>query len=175
MSLQILDKLANCQSKVQITELALEIVAYPQLLPYYFKLCDQHELEDANKAAWVIRTYFQKIKKIKLIDQKKVLTLLDTTYNEAVLRNLSGILADLPFDEKIEDETVHVCFKILSDLNHEVAVYSNVLLILIPIIKKYPALKDEIKILAERNPMKDKCAFQLRVKTVLSLTTENLK
>jgi hypothetical protein len=53
-----------------------------------------------------------------------------------------------------------------------VAVYANFMIALLPYIKIYPELKDELMLIAERNPMKDKCAFQLRLNSVLSLKTD---
>ena len=169
MLLQIKVKLANCQSKVQINILANELLTNPKLLSAYYKLCEQSNYDDADKAAWVVRTYFQKTKTVNITHQKKITRLLSASKNEAVLRNLSGIMADHPFDLKLENDLVNTSFKILSEHHHDVAVYANFLLGLIPFVKVYPELKEEIKLLSERNPMKDKCAFQLRVKTILSL------
>ena len=169
MLLQIKVKLANCCSKAQINILAIELLNDPKLLGNYYNLCKLSEYEDADKAAWVVRTYFQKTKTVNIIHQKKIISLLNSSKNEAVLRNLSGIMADHSFDLKLENDIVNTSFKILSEHHHDVAVYANFLLGLIPIVKIYPELKEEIQLLTERNPMKDKCAFQLRVKTILSL------
>lgn len=169
MLLQIKVKLSKCCSKAQINNLAREILADPKILGTYYKLSNLPDYEDADKAAWVLRIYFQKTKMVNLINQKKIISLLNASKNEAVLRNLSGIMADHSFDLKLENEIVNTSFKILSEPHHDVAVYANFLLGLIPIVKVYPELKEEIQLLTERNPMKDKCAFQLRVKTILSL------
>jgi hypothetical protein len=169
MLLQIKVKLSNCCSKVQINNLATEILANPKMLSSYYKLSNLPDYEDADKAAWIIRTYFQKTKEVSLKDQRKTINLLNSAKQEAVLRNITGIIVDIPFSQKIEEELVNTCFKILNERHHQVAVYSNTLQGLIPIVKKHPELKEEIILIAESNPMKDKCAFQLRVKTILSL------
>jgi hypothetical protein len=169
MLLQIKVKLANCCSKAQINNFAGEILANPKMLSFYYKLSNLPEYEDADKASWIIRTYFQKTKEISLTDQRKIIKLLNSTKNESVLRNISGIIVDIPFSQKIEEELVNTCFKILSERHHKVAVYANALQGLIPIVKKHPELKEEIILITESNPMKDKCVFQLRVKTILSL------
>ena len=169
MLLQIKVKLVNCCSKAQINNLAGEILANPKTLSAYYKLSNLPDYEDADKASWIIRTYFQKTKKVSLKDQRKIISLLNSTKNVSVLRNVSGIIVDIPFSQKTEEELVNTCFKILSEPHHKVAVYANALQGLLPIVKKHPELKEEIILIAESNPMKDKCVFQLRVKTILSL------
>ena len=169
MLLQIKVKLSNCCSKAQINNLAGEILANPKILSDYFKLSNLPDYEDADKSSWIIRTYFQKTKEVSLTDQRKIISLLNSTKNESVLRNISGIIVDFPFSQKIEEELVNTCFKILNERHHKVAVYANALQGLIPIVKKHPELREEIILIAESNPMKDKCVFQLRVKTILSL------
>jgi hypothetical protein len=172
MSLEIKVKLANCRSKLQISELANEIHSNQKLLSEYYKLTSEKGYEDADKAAWIIRCYFQKLKSIDLKNQKKVIQLLSKVNNQAVLRNLSGVMADIPFDKKHSEDVINLSFKILNEDFHDVAVYANFMIALIPFIRIFPELKAEIEHMAERNPMKDKCAFQLRLKTVLSLKTE---
>jgi hypothetical protein len=172
MSLEIKVKLADCHSKAQINNLAGEILANPKMLSTYFKLSNLSDYEDADKASWIIRTYFQKTKEISLSDQRKIISLLNSTKHESVLRNISGIMVDIPFSERLEEELVNTCFKILNEQYHNVAVYANALQGLIPIVKKHPELREEIILITESNPMKDKCVFQLRVKTILSLKTE---
>jgi hypothetical protein len=172
MLLQIKVKLTNCCSKAQINNLAGEILANPKMLGTYYKLSSLSDYEDADKASWIIRTYFQKTQEVSLKNQRKIISLLNSAKQEAVLRNISGIIVDIPFSVRIEDELVNTCFKILSEQHHKVAVYANALQGLIPIIKKHPELKEEIRLITESNPMKDKCVFQLRLKTILSLKSE---
>ena len=172
MSLEIKVKLADCHSKAQINNLAGEILANPKMLSSYFKLSNLSDYKDADKASWIIRTYFQKTKKVSLKDQRKIISLLHSAKQEAVLRNISGIIVDIPFSERIEEELVNTCFKILNEQHHNIAVYANALQGLIPIINKHPELREDISLITESNPMKDKCVFQLRLKTVLSLKTE---
>ncbi len=172
MLLQIKVKLSNCCSKAQINNLAGEILANPKILSDYFKLSNLPDYEDADKSSWIIRTYFQKTREVSLTDQRKIISLLNSTKNESVLRNILGIIVDIPFSERIEEELVNTCFKILNEQHHNVAVYANALQGLIPIIKNHPELREDISLITESNPMKDKCVFQLRLKTVLSLKTE---
>jgi hypothetical protein len=172
MLLQIKVKLSNCCSKAQINNLAGEILANPKILSDYYKLSNLPDYEDADKASWIIRTYFQKTREVSLTDQRKIISLLNSTKNESVLRNILGIIVDFPFSQNIEEELVNTCFKILNERHHKVAVYANALQGLIPIVKKHPELREEIILIAESNPMKDKCVFQLRLKTILSLKSE---
>jgi len=172
MSLEIKVKLANCRLKAQITELAKEIHSNQTLLSVYYKLCSVKDFDDAEKAAWIIRSYFQQLKTVDSKNQKKIIYLLGKVYNQAVLRNLSGVMADTYFDKSYGEEVINLSFKVLSEDYHDVAVYANFMIALLPYIKLYPELKDELMLIAERNPMKDKCAFQLRLNSVLSLKTD---
>ena len=123
MLLQIKVKLSNCCSKAQINNLAGEILANPKILSDYFKLSNLPDYEVADKSSWIIRTYFQKTKEVSLTDQRKIISLLNSTKNESVLRNISGIIVDFPFSQKIEEELVNACFKILNESNQGVRLF----------------------------------------------------
>ena len=140
MSLEIKVKLTNCRSKLQITELANQIHANQELLAVYYKLSAENAFEDADKAAWVIRSFFQQEKGIDLKHQKKIIQLLTKVENEAVLRNLSGVMADFPFDKKLSEEVINLSFRILSEDHHDVAVYANFMIALIPSTTRVMAL-----------------------------------
>tara|TARA_R110000737_G_scaffold345455_1_gene373985 strand:+ start:60072 stop:60602 length:531 start_codon:yes stop_codon:yes gene_type:complete len=87
---------------------------------------------------------FQKI-------QKDILHFLQTETHQSSLRNWMKVMTFLPTPEEIEGEVIDLCISFIQNPENKVALQMYSILLLMPILKKYPELIPEIKAIIDLN------------------------
>ncbi len=164
---QLISSLSTIRSKTAVVQIAKQLKGDEEGIKLLFKLIDKHPGDIADKASWVARVCFD-INKIKDLPYLKLnLKALEKTTSDPVIRNLTGIFVDQGFPTSFNDKITTLCFKWLSNYSHAIAVHANALVLLTPILQKYPELKHEVTFICEAHPQSDEATFRWRLERAM--------
>lgn len=82
---------------------------------------------------------------------KDILHFLQTETHQSSLRNWMKVMTFLPTPEEIEGEVIDLCIAFIQNPENKVALQMYSILVLMPILKKYPELIPEIKAIIDLN------------------------
>ena len=125
------------------------------------------EFEIANRASWIFRTWADLHTDQLESSFNAIFKVIQKTTNGSVIRNLSGIWYDHSYPEKYDSKVIDLCLSILGNTNYAIAAYANLLGILKYPCKRYPELKEEVRLQAMRHPLAEETAFQKRLNEAL--------
>ena len=165
---QLITSLSTLRSKAAVIQLAKSLKGDDAGIKMLYKIIDQHPAELADKASWVARVWFDIHKITDLPYLKLNLKALEKTTSDPVIRNLTGIFVDQGYPSSFNDKISTLCFKWLSNYSHAIAVHANALVLLSPILQKYPELKQEVIFLCEAHPQSDDSTFRWRVERAVN-------
>jgi hypothetical protein len=87
--------------------------------------------------------------------------------HDAVKRNSIRLMQDIELPEKYHGEIMNTCFKFLESPIEALAVKVFSMSVLASLAKKYPEIKDELKLIIEEQLPHQSPGFKSRAKTVL--------
>ena len=132
-----------------------------------FNLFLHDEYRVVQRAAWplsycviehpqLISKHFSKL--IKNLHKKGI--------HDSVKRNTMRLLQDIDIPEKFHGEIMDICFKYISSITEAVAIKAFSLTVLQQLSKKYPEIKNEIKLIVEERWQHETAAFKTRAKWI---------
>jgi hypothetical protein len=133
---------------------------------------------DANiaaKASWVFRTWAEMHPKEAKNSTEKVISVLQCSNLDPVLRNILGAVYDNGFPKKFEAIFIDICLGLILERNRAVAVHCNALGILIDLSKKHPALRIEVELALERSQIENTAAFSAQLKKLRKIAKPDQK
>jgi hypothetical protein len=86
----------------------------------------------------------------------------------AVIRNSLKILEDVIIPVEYDGEVMGACFKLVSDRKSPIAVKAFSLTLLFNLTKRYPEIKNELRIIIEENMELETAAFRSRGRKILA-------
>lgn len=87
--------------------------------------------------------------------------------HNAVVRNITRLLQDIPLPKKYHGKIMTICFEFVSDINTPIAVKAFSLTILDNLSKDYPEIAPELKLIIEERWEHETAAFKSRGKKIL--------
>ena len=137
---------------------------FAELMKIFFG--DSHRM--TQRAAWVLNYCADANPKLVEPYLEKLVLNLRNDVHDAVKRNTVRLLQNYPIPTELEGELADSCFEFLS--THETAVAIKVfsMTILSKIVKKYPELQDELRVLIEDQMPYGTAGFKSRGKKVLA-------
>ncbi len=158
---ELMIQLHRVKSKAMILQIANSFAEHGNQL---LELCLNQDKNIAAKASWVYRTWAVRNEKKGRSFSGKMMTILQISSDEPVIRNLLGSFLDVGCAEKYKTELLDYCLKTLQQEKRAVAVHANALGILSQISTDYPELKNEIIETLSSLPLKPNLAVQYRLK-----------
>jgi hypothetical protein len=155
----LIERLELINSKAAITKLAQDFDDSGNDFKQLLKIIQEKEIECIDKASWVARDYANIQPEIVIKYYKNVIEIITSNFSDPVKRNLTGLLVDIGIPEKYESVVLDMSVNLLLDYKIAVAVHANALKLLNMLAKKHPELKQEINLIAERHPYKDRVSF----------------
>lgn len=126
------------------------------------------ETETANRASWVYRSWAETHTILLPSLFNQMISVLNQTENGSVIRNLTGVWVDHGYPSKQDSKILDLGFKVLKNTNYAIAVYANILGILAFPCSRYPELKEEIRLIALRQPLAGENGFRKRLTDLLN-------
>jgi len=107
------------------------------------------DIKVAQRAAWVFSHCLDEYPWLIEKHLEILINNLATTSNVAVKRNTVRILQFVDIPEELLGITADICFSILNSSKETIAVKAHSMIILFNIVKKYPEMKEELKVSIE--------------------------
>jgi len=153
-------------------EHALEIADYACSSKQKFKelmkcfTADDYKL--AQRAAWSVSWAARKNPGMMLPYIKELVAVLKKkNVHDAVIRNAVRVLQDIEIPGKFQGEVMDACFQFVESPTTPVAVKAFSLTILSNLLKTYPEIKSELKLIIEERWEQETAAFRSRAKKIL--------
>jgi hypothetical protein len=132
------------------------------------------EYRTTQRAAWIIKHCADEHRELILPYLDAMIDrMLEPGVHDAVRRNVIRILQDIDIPRRQEGKIATVCFDMLASMNEPIAVRVFSMTVLANIAQKEPDLKNEIRILVERQMLNGSAGFRSRGAQVLR-SLENL-
>jgi hypothetical protein len=120
-----------------------------------------HEYPFPEYSSWLLSNYAKKYPEDFEPFLNDIIRCLEGSTNQTVLRNLLGILRFVKFsEEELMSRILDLCIKFLSNNSNKVALQVYAIQVLIPIVKIYPELKEELTAIINLNYKEKSPAFQ---------------
>lgn len=155
----LIERLNLINSKAAITKLAHDFDDSGNDFKQLLKLINEREIECIDKASWVARDYANIQPEVVVKSYKKVIDIITSNFPDPVKRNLTGLLVDVGIPEKYESVVLDMSINLLLDYKIALAVHANALKLLNILAKKHPELKQEINLITERHPYRNRVSF----------------
>ena len=155
----LIERLKLINSKAAITKLVQDFDDNGNDFKNLLKIIQEKEIESIDKASWVARDYANIQPAVVVKSYKKVIDIVTSNFPDPVKRNLTGLLVDVGIPEKYESVVLDMSVNLLLDFKIAVAVHANALKLLNMLAKKHPELKQEINLITERHPNRDRVSF----------------
>jgi hypothetical protein len=153
-------------------EHALKIAAYACASKQNFRelikcfLDDEYRL--AQRAAWSVSWAARKNPAMMLPHVKDLVAVLKKkNVHDAVIRNAVRVLQEIEIPEQYQGEVMDACFQFLESPLTPVAVKAFSLTTLSNLLKTYPEIKSELKLIIEDRWEHETAAFRSRAKKIL--------
>jgi hypothetical protein len=153
-------------------EHALKIAGYACTSKQRFKelidcfLDDEYRL--AQRAAWSVSWAARKSPEMVLPHVKDLVAVLrKKNVHDAVIRNAVRVLQEIEIPEKFQGEVMDACFRFLESPTTPVAVKAFSLTTLSNLLKSYPEIKSELKLIIEERWEHETAAFRSRARKIL--------
>ena len=154
-------------------EHALQIADYACESKQNFKelircfLDDEYRL--AQRAAWSVSWAARKKPGMVMPHIKDLVAVLKRkNVHDAVIRNAVRVLQEIEIPQKFQGEVMDACFHFLESPTTPVAVKAFSLTTLSNLLKSYPEIKSELKLIIEERWEHETAAFRSRAKKILS-------
>lgn len=153
-------------------EHALKISEYACSSPKHFKELMQcflsNEYRIAQRAAWSVSWAAQKNSElIQPYIKNLVEQLQSKDVHDAVIRNSVRILQQINIPEHLHGELMNSCFEFIESPLTPVAIKAFSLTTLFNLSKRYPEIKNELKLIIEERWNNETAAFKSRGKRIL--------
>jgi len=126
------------------------------------------EYRTTQRAAWIIKHCADEHRELILPYLDAMIDrMLEPGVHDAVRRNVIRILQDIDIPRRQEGKIATVCFDMLASMNEPIAVRVFSMTVLANIAQKEPDLKNEIRILVERQMLNGSAGFRSRGAMVL--------
>jgi hypothetical protein len=160
------------KEKIQTKTKALAIAEYASSSPKHFKelikcfLANEYRL--AQRAAWSVSWAARKKPElIKPYIKDLVAQLSRTDVHDAVIRNSVRVLEAIEIPEELHGDVMNACFVFIEKPSTPVAIKAFSLTALFNLSKRYPEIKNELKVIIENNLENETAAFKSRGKKIL--------
>lgn len=126
------------------------------------------EIEIANRASWIFRTWADLHPETLDSLFLKIFKTVRDSENGSVIRNLTGIWVDHGYAPRYDSKILELGILLLNTSHYAIAAYANVLGMLKYACQRYPELKEEIRLTALRHPLSDESGYQKRLNDVMN-------
>lgn len=152
---------------------ALKIANYACKSQKNFKELMQCFLDDeyrlAQRAAWSVSWAARKKPEMIAPHIRELVSVLrKKKVHDAVIRNSVRVLQDIDIPDEFHGEVMDACFHFLEKPSTAVAIKAFSLTTLFNLSKKYPEIKQELKLIIEDRLEHETAAFRSRAKKILS-------
>ncbi len=108
-----------------------------------------NEYRVTQRAAWVVGNCIEAHPWLVEKHLKSVIENLQNPVHDAVKRNVLRVLQYVDIPENLLGITTEICFSLLNSAKSPIAIKAHAMSVLFDIVKKYPDLKEELKISIE--------------------------
>lgn len=155
-------------SKQYVVYLANKIGANQEKFDELMGLFLDDDLQISQRAAWILSHCFDENPWLIEKHLKVMVENLKKPVNVAVKRNTVRVLQHVDIPEDLLGEMAEICFGFLNSGKETIAVKANSMTILYNIVKKYPELKDELKLSIEDQMPYESTGFKARGRKILT-------
>lgn len=136
-------------SKANTVSLTNEIGTDQQAFDELIALFLGNEYRVTQRAAWVVAHCIEAHPWLVKKHLKSMIENLQNTVHDAVKRNTIRILQFVEIPEDLLGITAEICFSFLNSAKSPIAIKAHAMSVLFEIVKKYPDLKEELKVSIE--------------------------
>lgn len=155
-------------SKAQTEKIVKWIGSNQQRFDELFRLFLNDEYRVTQRAGWPLSYCVEKHPQlIQKHFTKLIKNLRKPNLHNAVKRNTIRILQNIPIPEKLHGEVMDLCFAYIIDPKENVAVKAFSLTVLLNLSRRYPDIRNELKIVIEERWPHETTGFHSRARKVL--------
>lgn len=161
-------EILKAHSKAQCTKIVNWVGTSQQRFDTLFALFLNEEYRVTQRAAWPVSyCVMANPGLIKKHWQKLISNLRKPGLHSAIKRNSIRLLQDIEIPVKYEGDIMDICFKYLESPNEALAVKVFSMTVLFNLVKKYPEIKPDLKLLIEDQLPHQTAGFKSRGKKIL--------
>lgn len=143
------EELLREHSKLHTVYLANEIGVNQEAFDELMKLFLGEEYRVTQRASWVVSHCYDSYPWLLQNHLKAIIENMQGSVHVAVKRNTLRMLQSIEIPVDLLGLTAELCFQFLNSGKESIAVKANAMSVLFNIVKKYPDLKEELKISIE--------------------------
>lgn len=136
-------------SKIHTVYLANKIGVDQEAFDQLMELFLGDEYRVTQRASWIVRHCYDAYPWLLQKHMKAIIENMQGPVHVAVKRNTLRMLQFIDIPEELLGLTAELCFDFLNSGKESIAVKANAMTVLFNIVKKYPDLKEELKITIE--------------------------